>query len=246
MLAKAILGQLRRLRHRCRDAALMLTLWLAAFTSGLAPAEAEAGSAESVTRVVDIGDGVTLHYAEQGSGVPVVFVHGSLSDYSYWDPQLSAFSGRYRAIAYSRRYNPPNQNPAITGYSAVTDSDDLAAFVTGSGWAGFMLLAIPTARWPRCFSRRDTRTSCAQSCWPSHRRLRCYNTFRTSKPSRATRCSPTSRKGWLSRCRGGSPREMRTAASRYSSTMYSTTRAPGQGCRKRIARPPSGLRANGT
>jgi pimeloyl-ACP methyl ester carboxylesterase len=130
MLAKAILGQLRRLRHRCRDAALMLTLWLAAFTSGLAPAEAEAGSAESVTRVVDIGDGVTLHYAEQGSGVPVVFVHGSLSDYSYWDPQLSAFSGRYRAIAYSRRYNPPNQNPAITGYSAVTDSDDLAAFVT--------------------------------------------------------------------------------------------------------------------
>jgi pimeloyl-ACP methyl ester carboxylesterase len=130
MLAKALLEQLRRLRHRWRGAALTLTLGLAAIISGLAPTEAEAGSAESVTRAVDIGDGVTLHYVEQGSGTPVVFVHGSLSDYSYWETQLTAFSGRYRAIAYSRRYSPPNTNPARTGYSAVTDSDDLAAFVT--------------------------------------------------------------------------------------------------------------------
>jgi pimeloyl-ACP methyl ester carboxylesterase len=130
MLAKANLEPLRRLRYLCRGAALMLTLGLAAFTSGLAPAEADAGSAESATRAVDIGHGVTLHYVEQGSGIPVVFVHGSLSDYSYWDTQLSAFSGQYRAIAYSRRYNPPNENPATTGYSAVTDSDDLAAFIT--------------------------------------------------------------------------------------------------------------------
>jgi pimeloyl-ACP methyl ester carboxylesterase len=48
MLAKALLEQLRRLRHRWRGAALTLTLGLAAIISGLAPTEAEAGSAESV------------------------------------------------------------------------------------------------------------------------------------------------------------------------------------------------------
>jgi pimeloyl-ACP methyl ester carboxylesterase len=129
MLVKAIFEQLRGLRCRCRGAALTLTVGLLAISS-LSLAEAVAGSAESVTSAVDVGDGITLHYVERGSGTPVVFVHGSLSDYRYWDAQLSAFSGQYRAIAYSRRYNPPNENPARTGYSAVTDSEDLAAFVT--------------------------------------------------------------------------------------------------------------------
>jgi pimeloyl-ACP methyl ester carboxylesterase len=35
----------------------------------------------------------------------------------------------YRAIAYSRRYNYPNINPARPGYSAVVDAEDLASFV---------------------------------------------------------------------------------------------------------------------
>lgn len=78
---------------------------------------------------VDIGNGITLRYAEEGHGAPVVFVHGSLSDYSYWKAQVDAFSRHYRAIAYSRRYNWPNKNPARPGYSAVTDADDLAAFI---------------------------------------------------------------------------------------------------------------------
>ena len=77
----------------------------------------------------DIGDGITLHYVERGSGTPVVFVHGSLSDYSYWNEQLEQFSTRYRAIAYSRRYNFPNHNPARPGYSALTDAKDLAALI---------------------------------------------------------------------------------------------------------------------
>ena len=78
---------------------------------------------------VAIGRGVTLHYVEQGKGVPVVFVHGSLSDYGYWRDQVGAFAKHYRVIAYSRRYNFPNTNPPIDGYSAITDSDDLAALV---------------------------------------------------------------------------------------------------------------------
>jgi hypothetical protein len=31
-------------------------------------------------RTVDIGNGITLHYVDQGKGTPVIFVHGSLSD----------------------------------------------------------------------------------------------------------------------------------------------------------------------
>ena len=78
---------------------------------------------------VDIGNGVTLHYAEDGAGAAVIFVHGSLSDMSYWKDQLGAFGRRYRAIAYSRRYDWPNNNPTITGYSAITDAQDLAGLI---------------------------------------------------------------------------------------------------------------------
>jgi non-heme chloroperoxidase len=79
--------------------------------------------------VADIGGGIKLHYAEMGRGVPVIFVHGSISDYGYWKDEVEAFSSHYRAIAYSRRYNYPNVNPPRNGYSAITDADDLAAFI---------------------------------------------------------------------------------------------------------------------
>ena len=62
-------------------------------------------------RSVTITPGVELHYIEKGKGVPVIFIHGTLGDYSVWQPQLRFFAGSYRALAYSRRYNYPNTNP---------------------------------------------------------------------------------------------------------------------------------------
>jgi pimeloyl-ACP methyl ester carboxylesterase len=56
-------------------------------------------------------------------------VHGSLSDGGYWADQIPAFAKHYRAIAYSRRYNYPNDNPARAEYSAVVDADDLSALI---------------------------------------------------------------------------------------------------------------------
>ena len=50
-------------------------------------------------------NGVTLEYAEMGTGVPVVFSHGGYSDLRYWEPQREAFAERYRYIAYSRRFH---------------------------------------------------------------------------------------------------------------------------------------------
>ena len=36
-------------------------------------------------RKVAVGDGVELHYVERGKGAAVLFVHGTLGDYSTWD-----------------------------------------------------------------------------------------------------------------------------------------------------------------
>ena len=81
-------------------------------------------------RRVVLETGVRLHYVERGSGVPVVFIHGGGRDYRYWDGQLDWFAERYRAVAYSRRYAPPNDNPEIVAdYSALVDAADLAALL---------------------------------------------------------------------------------------------------------------------
>lgn len=76
-----------------------------------------------------IRDGIRLYYVSEGIGAPVIFVHGSLSDYGYWDGQMAPFAAKYRAITYSRRYNWPNDNPARRGYSAALDAEDLAWFI---------------------------------------------------------------------------------------------------------------------
>lgn len=80
-------------------------------------------------KAVAVGDSITLHYVEAGSGDTVIFVHGSISDYAYWEGPFEALSKRYHVIAYSRRYNYPNTNVSRAGYSAITDADDLAALV---------------------------------------------------------------------------------------------------------------------
>jgi pimeloyl-ACP methyl ester carboxylesterase len=46
---------------------------------------------------------------------------------------MAPFATKYRAIAYSRRYNFPNTNPAQAGYSAIVDADDLARFIRTLG-----------------------------------------------------------------------------------------------------------------
>jgi pimeloyl-ACP methyl ester carboxylesterase len=84
-------------------------------------------------KVVRAG-GVELHYVERGSGVPIVFVHGSVDDYRTFEPQLEALSGRYRVISYSRRYNFPNVRTVPSGnHSALVEADDLANLLKALG-----------------------------------------------------------------------------------------------------------------
>jgi len=93
------------------------------------PAVGQTGSALPTVQRVQIVNGVDLHYVELGKGEPAVFVHGSLSDGSFWNPQLGPFAEKYHVIAYSRRYNQPNVNKPLPGYSAVGDADDLAGLI---------------------------------------------------------------------------------------------------------------------
>lgn len=75
-------------------------------------------------------NGVELHYLERGQGIPVIFVHGGLDDYRMWDAQIEPFAQHYRVIAYSRRYNYPNDNPHIRpDHSAIIEAEDLAALI---------------------------------------------------------------------------------------------------------------------
>ena len=75
-------------------------------------------------------NGVELSYIEQGTGAPVVFVHGGFSDVRFWEPQRQAVAKRHRFIAYSYRYHGAAPWPDDgKQYSAATHAADLAAFV---------------------------------------------------------------------------------------------------------------------
>jgi pimeloyl-ACP methyl ester carboxylesterase len=109
----------------------MLRRMLFAVPALLAAASVTAGQKTEPAglRKVTVVDGVELHYVERGKGVAVVFVHGTLGDYSTWDAQLGPFAESYRAVGYSRRYNYPNTNKPQPKHSAVVEAEDLAALI---------------------------------------------------------------------------------------------------------------------
>lgn len=95
-----------------------------------------APAAVGTPTTVDV-DGVELHYVERGTGTPVVLIHGSLADYTYWElsDQLALLGAQHRVIAYSRRYNHPNRNARTADHSPMVEARDLAGFldVLGTG-----------------------------------------------------------------------------------------------------------------
>jgi pimeloyl-ACP methyl ester carboxylesterase len=84
-------------------------------------------------RQMDV-NGARLAYIEQGSGVPVVFVHGSMNDYRAWGPQVDAMSRQFRAISYSQRYfgSAPWQSE-WPKFGVTLHAADLAGFVRALG-----------------------------------------------------------------------------------------------------------------
>ena len=96
---------------------------------------------------------VKLEYNEQGSGEPVVFVHGGLSDWRTWIPQLEQFSIHYRTISYSRRYHWPNaeiadqqdnpMNPHVSDLATfLRTMDATPVHLIGNSWGAFICLLL--------------------------------------------------------------------------------------------------------
>lgn len=115
---------------------LQSALALATLTAcSAAPPRGEAATEAPAQLQVARVNGVELHYVERGAGTPVVLIHGSLADYSYWElsGQLELLGSHHRAIAYSRRYNHPNQNPRGSDHSPMVEAEDLGAFIEGLG-----------------------------------------------------------------------------------------------------------------
>ncbi|WP_232702706.1 alpha/beta fold hydrolase [Halobacterium wangiae] len=81
---------------------------------------------------VQTGD-IETHYEQRGTGPPIVFVHGALSDHTAAAQQLRAFGDDYTAIAYDLRGHGRTTNPHDTAYSIDQLAEDLHEFVDALG-----------------------------------------------------------------------------------------------------------------
>lgn len=98
-----------------------------------------------------------LEYIDQGSGEPVVFVHGGLSDLRFWEFQVETFADRYRTIAYSFRHyhpNPPLEAGARISHEILVEDlrtlletlDVDPAHLVGQSTGGFVSLLLARDR----------------------------------------------------------------------------------------------------
>jgi pimeloyl-ACP methyl ester carboxylesterase len=94
-----------------------------------APPVAPAPTIGAHTRQVEV-NGVRLTYSEQGSGVPVVMVHGSVSDLRIWEAQRLAIAQRYRYVALTQRYFGTDRwSGDGRDFTQSVHAADLAAFI---------------------------------------------------------------------------------------------------------------------
>lgn len=75
-------------------------------------------------------NGFTTEYKDVGSGTPIVFVHGSISDYRAWSHYQNPISENHRFISYSLRYAGSQDWPDDGDkYGIATDAKDLIALI---------------------------------------------------------------------------------------------------------------------
>ncbi len=86
-------------------------------------------------------NGSDFEYVENGSGSPVIFVHGGITDYRIWKDQMDPFAKKFRVFAYSRRYHYPNEWKSDgSDYTIGLHSRDLVAFIKALNLEGVNLI----------------------------------------------------------------------------------------------------------
>ncbi|KAA1013805.1 alpha/beta hydrolase [Paraburkholderia panacisoli] len=75
-----------------------------------------------------------MPYVEAGEGELLLFVHGSLCDYRYWQPQLAGLSKQYRCVAVSlTHYWPAAAEQPGHPFSWSRHADEVAEFIDRFG-----------------------------------------------------------------------------------------------------------------
>ena len=103
---------------------------------------------------IQIND-VELHYQVQGSGPPLVLVHGSWDSHAVWQDLAPRLADRFRVITYDRRGHSRSERPAGPR-TRCQDEDDLAgliaalageaAYVVGNSFGGLVSLGLAARR----------------------------------------------------------------------------------------------------
>ena len=108
---------------------LMLFYLCSCNNGNTAKTQSEANTEPELKSIYINGD--SIHYIDAGNGVPVVFVHGALSDYRTWRNEIDTFAKNHRVISYSRRYAWPNQQKIIDSskHSYASHVKDLAELI---------------------------------------------------------------------------------------------------------------------
>lgn len=108
-----------------------------------------------VPQPITLPDGAVLHYVREGRGAPLIFIHGSIGDWRYWEAQWPEFTKAFDCIAISCRYSYPNNNTMPSpDHSALSDAADIlavmdalgleTAHLLGTSYGAFAALGIAT------------------------------------------------------------------------------------------------------
>jgi pimeloyl-ACP methyl ester carboxylesterase len=86
------------------------------------------------TYFATLPSGVRMPYVTNGSGDPLVFVHGSLCDYRYWNSQARVLSQHFQCVSVSLSHYWPADDMSIPGtFGWSTHVAELAEFITALG-----------------------------------------------------------------------------------------------------------------
>lgn len=104
-----------------------IALFLIAGSMAFAQVDSKNGAMSEI--IVD-NEGVKLHCVSQGSGPPVVMIHGFPDFWYTWRDQMKSLSPHFKVVAYDQRgYNLSGQPEGVSNYTMDLLIDDLLAVV---------------------------------------------------------------------------------------------------------------------